>query len=107
MTTLQRTPALPNVPTIAESGYPGFDAATWHAMVAPADLPKEVLATLHKAHPRNIERSRTTKKALTDLGVDMVNSSPEQLRAYIKSEIPKWAKVVKASGAKVGQYGRA
>ena len=101
VTTLQRTPALPNVPTIAESGYPGFDAATWHAIVAPPGLPKDVLAALHKALHETLNDA-ATKKALTDLGVDLVNSSPEQLRAYIKSEIPKWAKVVKASGAKVG-----
>jgi len=100
VTTLQRTPALPNVPTITESGYPGFDAATWHAIVAPAGLPKDVMATLHKAIHETLNDA-ATKKALTDLGVDLVNSSPEQLRAYIKSEIPKWAKVVKASGAKV------
>ena len=100
VTTLQRTPALPDVPTIAESGYPGFDAATWHAIVAPAGLPKDVAATLHKAIHETLNDA-ATKKALTDLGVDLANSSPEQLRAYIKSEIPKWAKVVKASGAKV------
>jgi tripartite-type tricarboxylate transporter receptor subunit TctC len=100
ITTLQRTPALPNAPTIAESGYPGFDAATWHAIVAPPGLPKDVVATLHKAIHETLNDA-ATKKALTDLGVDLVNSSPDQLRAYIKSEIPKWAKVVKASGAKV------
>jgi tripartite-type tricarboxylate transporter receptor subunit TctC len=100
VTTLQRTPALPEVPTIAESGYPGFDAATWHAIVGPPGLPKDVVATLHKAVQGTLNDA-ATKKALTDLGVDLVNSSPEQLRAYIKSEIPKWAKVVKASGAKV------
>ena len=100
VTTLQRTPALPNVPTIAESGYPGFDAATWHAIVAPPGLPKDAAATLHKAIHDTLNDA-ATKKALTDLGVDLVNSSPDQLRAYIKSEIPKWAKVVKASGAKV------
>jgi len=100
VTTLQRTPALPNVPTIAESGYPGFDAATWHAIVAPPGLPKDVAATLTRAINQTLDDA-ATKKALTDLGVDIVNSSPEHLRDYIKSEIPKWAKVVKASGAKV------
>jgi tripartite-type tricarboxylate transporter receptor subunit TctC len=100
VTTLQRTSALPNVPTIAESGYPGFDAATWHAIVGPAGLPKDVLAALHNALHETLNDA-ATRKALTDLGVDVVNSSPDQLRAYIKLEIPKWAKVVKASGAKV------
>jgi tripartite-type tricarboxylate transporter receptor subunit TctC len=100
VTTLVRTPALPDTPTIAESGYPGFDAATWHALVAPPGLPKDVAATLSRAI-RETLNDAATKKALTDLGVDLVNSTPEHLRDYIKSEIPKWAKVVKASGAKV------
>jgi len=102
VTTLKRTSALPDVPTIAESGFPGFDAATWHAMVAPPNLPKDVAAALQRAL-RETLNDPFTKKALTDLGVDVVNSSPEQLRDYIKSEIPKWAKVVKASGATAGQ----
>jgi len=100
ISTLQRTPALPDVPTIAESGFPGFDAATWHALVAPAGLPKDVTAMLSRAIRETLNDPQS-KKALTDLGVDLVNSTPEHLRDYIKSEIPKWAKVVKASGAKV------
>ena len=99
ITTLQRTPALPDTPTIAESGFPGFDAATWHAVVAPAGLPKDVAAKLHQAF-RDTLKDPATSKALTELGIDIVNSTPEELRAYIKSEIPKWAEVVKASGAK-------
>ena len=74
--TLKRTSALPDVPTIAESGYPGFDAATWHAIVAPPGLPKDVVAVLHKAVHQTLD-DPATKKALTDLGVDLVNSSPE------------------------------
>jgi tripartite-type tricarboxylate transporter receptor subunit TctC len=101
VTTLQRTPALPDTPTIAESGYPGFDAATWHAVVAPANLPKAVAATLVQAIRATLDDAQT-KKALTDLGVDVVNGAPDELRAYIKSEIPKWAKVIKASGVKAG-----
>ena len=100
VTTLTRTSALPDTPTFAEGGYPGFDAATWHAIVAPAGLPKDVIATLHRAFDETL-KDPATKKALTDLGVDLVGGKPEELRAYIKSEIPKWAKVVKASGAKV------
>jgi tripartite-type tricarboxylate transporter receptor subunit TctC len=100
ITTLQRTAALPDTPTIAESGFPGFDAATWHAFVAPAGTPKEAMAVLQRA-AREALNDPGTRKALTDLGIDVVNSSPAELRDYIKSEIPKWAEVVKASGAKV------
>jgi tripartite-type tricarboxylate transporter receptor subunit TctC len=99
ITTLQRTPALPDTPTIAESGYPGFDAATWHAIVAPAGLPADVAAKLDQAI-RHTLSDAGTRKAMADLGVDVINGSPADLRAYIKSEIPKWAEVVKASGAK-------
>jgi tripartite-type tricarboxylate transporter receptor subunit TctC len=100
ITTPTRTAALPDVPTIAESGFPGFDAATWHSLVAPAGTPKEVIAALHRALESTL-KDEATRKALTDLGIDVVGGTPEQLRAYIKSEIPKWAEVVKASGATV------
>jgi len=99
VTTLKRTPALPDTPTFDESGYPGFDAATWHAIVAPAGLPREVTAKLHHALHETL-KDPASSKALADLGVDIVNSTPEELRAYVKSEIPKWAEVVKVSGAK-------
>jgi tripartite-type tricarboxylate transporter receptor subunit TctC len=100
ITTLQRTAVLPEVPTIAESGFPGFEATTWHALVAPAGTPKEVVATLHRALAATVN-DPAARKALTDLGIDIVGGTPEELRAYIKSEIPKWAKVVKAAGVKV------
>jgi tripartite-type tricarboxylate transporter receptor subunit TctC len=100
ITTLKRTVALPEVPTIAELGFPGFEATTWHALVAPAGTPREVTATLHRAIAATLNDA-DVRKALTDLGVDVVGNAPEELRAYIKSEIPKWAAIVKASGAKL------
>jgi tripartite-type tricarboxylate transporter receptor subunit TctC len=99
VSTLKRTAALPEVPTIAEQGFPGFDATTWHAIVAPAGTPKEVIATLHGAITATLNDGEA-RKALTDLGVDVAGNSPEELRAYVKTEIPKWAAIVKASGAK-------
>jgi tripartite-type tricarboxylate transporter receptor subunit TctC len=100
ITTLKRTAVLPEVPTIAESGFPGFEATTWHALVAPAGTPKDVIATLHRATAATVN-DPPVRKALTDLGIDVVGGTPEELRAYVKSEIPKWAEVVRASGAKV------
>ena len=98
VTTLKRTEVLPEVPTIAESGFPGFEATTWHALVAPAGTPKDVIATLHRATAATVN-DPPVRKALTDLGVDVVGGTPEELRAYVKAEIPKWAEVVRASGA--------
>jgi tripartite-type tricarboxylate transporter receptor subunit TctC len=100
VTTLKRTSALPEVPTIAESGFPGFEATTWHALVVPAGTPKEAVATLHRAVIAALN-DPDARKALTDLGVDVVGNTPDEFRAYLKAEIPKWAEVVKASGAKL------
>jgi tripartite-type tricarboxylate transporter receptor subunit TctC len=100
ITTLKRTAVLPEIPTIAESGFPGFEATTWHALVAPAGTPKDIIAALHAATAATVN-DPAVRKALTDLGVDVVGGTPDELRAYLKSEIPKWAEVVKTSGAKV------
>jgi tripartite-type tricarboxylate transporter receptor subunit TctC len=100
VTTLKRTVALPEVPTIAETGFPGFEATTWHALVAPAGTPKDVIATLHRATVATLN-DPDVRKSLTELGVDVVGNTPAEFRAYLKAEIPKWAEVVKASGAKL------
>ncbi|MBX6425310.1 MAG: tripartite tricarboxylate transporter substrate binding protein [Variibacter sp.] len=100
VTTLKRTAALPDVPTVAESGYPGFEATTWHGLVAPANTPKDVIAKLHHAFTTALNDPQVHKQ-LTDLGVDVQTTSPEQFRAHIQSEIPKWAEVIKAAGVKV------
>jgi tripartite-type tricarboxylate transporter receptor subunit TctC len=99
ITTLTRTAALPDVPTIAESGFPGFEATTWHGLVAPAGTPKDAVAALHRALMATLN-DPAARKQLTDLGIDLVGNSPDEFRAYIKSEIPKWARIVQASGAK-------
>ena len=74
ITTLKRTAALPEVPTIAESGS-GFEATTWHGIVAPAGTPKHVVATLHRASVAAVNDPEV-RKVLTELGVDVVGNMP-------------------------------
>ena len=100
VTTLRRFSLMPELPTVAESGLPGFDATTWHGLVAPAATPKPILAALNRAIVQALAQPETLKQ-LHDLGVEVGSSTPEEFAAYIKSEIPKWAAVVKASGAQV------
>jgi len=98
VTTLKRTAVLPELATVDELGLKGFDATTWHGLVAPAKTPKEIVAALHRATVATLADA-AVKKSLGDLGVDIVGSTPEEFAAYIKSEIPKWTAIVKASGA--------
>jgi tripartite-type tricarboxylate transporter receptor subunit TctC len=98
--TLKRTTVLPEIPTIDELGIKGFDATTWHGLVVPARTPKEIVATLHRALATTLE-DPGVRKSLGDLGVDIISGTPEDFAAYIKSEIPKWTAIVKASGAKL------
>ena len=100
VTTPKRTAILPDIPTVAELGIAGFDATTWHGLVAPAGTSKEIIGTLHHAIGLALNDS-AVRKSLGDLGVDIIGGSPEEFAAYIKAEIPKWTAVVKASGARL------
>jgi tripartite-type tricarboxylate transporter receptor subunit TctC len=98
--TLKRTAVLPDIPTIDELGIKNFEATTWHGLVAPARTPKDIVATLNRALVATLD-DRDVKKSLGDLGVDVIGGTPEDFAAYIKSEIPKWTAIIKASGAKL------
>jgi tripartite-type tricarboxylate transporter receptor subunit TctC len=100
VTTLKRTALLPELPTIDELGIKGFDATTWHGLVAPAGTPKEIIGALHFAATEALKDPQT-KTTLLNLGVDIVGDTPKEFEAYIKSEIPKWTAVVKQSGAQI------
>ena len=96
----KRSPAAPDVPTVAEQGLPGFDATSWFALFAPAGTPRDVVARLN-AEVQRVYRLPDVQEKLKTLGLDAVLSSPEELARYQQAEIAKWAKVVKESGAKV------
>jgi tripartite-type tricarboxylate transporter receptor subunit TctC len=100
VTTLKRSTVLPDILTIDELGLKGFDATTWHGLVAPVRTPNEIVTTLNRALAATLD-DQTVKKSLADLGVDIIGGTPEEFAAYIKSEIPKWTAIVKASGAKL------
>ncbi len=98
VTTLKRTAVLPDIPTVDELGLKGFEATTWHGLVAPEGTPKEIIATLHRAIVAALNDAEV-RRSLTDLGVEIIGDSPEEFSAYIQAEIPKWRDVIKASGA--------
>jgi len=102
VTTLKRTVILPEVPTMDEAGLKGFDASTWHGLVAPVATPPKVVAMLHDAAVKALH-DPGVQASLGRLGVDIVGDTPEQFKTYIATEIPKWTAIVKASGAKMDQ----
>lgn len=100
VTSAKRVDDLPNVATINESGYKGFDAVTWFGLLAPAGTPKDVIARLNAEFNKALQNPELRKK-LGDEGADPAGGTPEQFAALIRDEIPRWAKVVKESGARV------
>jgi len=100
VTSAKRVDNLPDVPTINESGYKGFDATSWFGLLAPAGTPKDVIARINAEFNKALKTPELSKR-LSDEGADPAGGTPEQFVALIKDDIPRWGKLVKESGAKV------
>ena len=96
----KRSAALPEVPTIAEAGIPGYEVTLWYGLLAPARTPKDVVAKIAADVARTLKLPDVQERFVT-LGVETVGSTPEQFKGFIKSELGKWGKVVKATGISV------
>jgi tripartite-type tricarboxylate transporter receptor subunit TctC len=99
VTSRRRSSAIPELPTVAESGYPDFEATSWFAFLAPASTPAPILGKLHQEITR-VAAQPDMREKFTQLGLDTVSGSPAELAAIIKSYIVKWAKVIKDAGIK-------
>ena len=99
VTSASRSPALPDLPTLAESGLAGFEATSWFALFAPKGTPAEIITKLN-AEVRKALDTPELKRRIEDLGGEIKSMSPDELMAYVRQEHAKWANVVKTSGAK-------
>jgi len=100
VTNPKRSPIVPNVPTIAESGLPGFEALQWFGVFVPAGTPRDIVSRLHADIVKSLKLS-DVRERLVGLGAEVVGNAPDQFAAFQKAESVKWAKIVKESGAKV------
>ena len=100
VTSRRRSSALPEIPTVAESGYPGFEASSWYGFVAPAGTPHPIIRKLH-ALIAGIVNIPEINEQLSSQGADPVGNTPEEFAQYMRRETDKWAKVVKASGIRI------
>jgi tripartite-type tricarboxylate transporter receptor subunit TctC len=96
-TSLTRSPNIPELPTVAESGYPGFETVSWFGLLAPVGTPAAVVNKLNQDSLKALAQP-DMRASFTKLGLDMVGSTPAELAAIIKSDIAKWAKVIRDAG---------
>jgi tripartite-type tricarboxylate transporter receptor subunit TctC len=100
VTTAKRSPLLPEVPTVAESGLPGFDFATWWGLMAPAGTPRPIIDRLNAELGKSLQHPEVRERIL-GVGAEPAHTTPEAFGALIRSEIARWARVIKAAGVKV------
>ena len=100
ITSIRRSPLVPDLPTMAEQGYPGFEAVPWFGLVAPAGTPKDILDKLHDETVKTLAIPEVRRK-FDDVGIEPVGSTRDELAAIIKKEIPEWAKVIKDAGIRL------
>jgi tripartite-type tricarboxylate transporter receptor subunit TctC len=98
---LKRIPSLPELPTMVESGYAGFEVVGFTGVLAPAGTPNDVITTLNAAYNKALADPAVREKMLGSMGVEPAGSSPAEFRNFLLSEIPKYSKILKDSGAKV------
>ena len=100
VTTAERAASMPDLPTVAELGLPGYETYTWNALFAPTGTPPEVIARLNEAAVKALADPEVQAK-LQGFGAAVVGSTPDELAAHVQAELAKWAPVVKASGAQI------
>jgi tripartite-type tricarboxylate transporter receptor subunit TctC len=99
VTSAKRSAAAPEIPTIAEQGVPGYEAVQWYGLMAPAATPREIVSKLHRAVVAALNDG-AVRERFTSSGADPVGNSPEEFAQLVRSEVAKWAKVVKGAGLK-------
>jgi tripartite-type tricarboxylate transporter receptor subunit TctC len=100
----KRSPALPDLPTVAESGVPGYENSSWSAVAVPAKTPKPIVARLHREFSEILKLPDIQQKH-AEVGAEIVGGTPEQFHSYLKSEVEKFGKLVKAAGIKAASGG--
>jgi len=100
VTTAKRSAVVPDIPTIAESGVPGYDMSTWYAVVVPSGTPRPIISKLHTDMTQTLQLP-DVRERLIGAGADLVGSTPEFLAGFIKGEIAKWARVVKQADVRI------
>jgi len=96
----KRDPALPDLPTLAEAGVPGYESGVWFGLSVPAGTPREIIVKLNAAALQAAKAPDFVKR-MTDLGYNLIPSTPEEMAAMLKAELARWAPIVKSSGAKI------
>ncbi len=100
VTTTKRAAAMPELPTIAESGIPGFDSSTWTGIVLPAATPHDIVMKVHAALIKTL-RLKATRDSFTRLGAETLESTPEEMTRFVRDDLAKWTKVVREAGIKL------
>jgi tripartite-type tricarboxylate transporter receptor subunit TctC len=101
VTSIKRSALAPELPTMAESGFPGFEAVPWFGLLAPAGTPKDIIDRLHAETVKTMAMPDVRKK-FVELGLEQVGNTPAEFAAVIAKETPEWAKVIKDAGIKLG-----
>ena len=100
VTTLKRSSAAPELPTLAESGFPGFDTSLWFGLLAPAATPKDIIGKIHSDTVRALKLPDVQER-IASQGADIVGSSPDEFAAFIAAESAKYARIIKRAGVKL------
>jgi tripartite-type tricarboxylate transporter receptor subunit TctC len=100
VTSLERSPLMPEIRSVAESGFPGYEASVHICLLGPAALPREIVTRL-SGEVANMARNAEMRRYFADQGVEMVGSTPEELSTFVVNDIAKWAKVIREAGIKL------